>query len=286
MLKDLLYVNEHVTCAHYVSDHRCYFRYHEFRSDEPLDPKLSAFNHLVFILDGEVTGNFNTFDNRTFRAGDIVYLPKFSVMEIKRHTDCRLLTCMFEVPHNVCDKLNFHHFAPLCEKMEYTMAPAATRPQMKQFVDTMVYYLQNGINCEHFHELKQNEMFLLFRWFYPKQELAGLFYPMVGKSLDFKAVVMGNYTKVKNVNDLANILHMGRSSFDAQFKEEFGTSPGQWLLKQKANHIRHYMSDPEVTISDVIQKYEFNSPTHFTRFCKQQFGCPPSELMASIRGTK
>ncbi len=283
MLNDLLYVPEHTSCAHYVSDHRCYFRYYEFRDNEAIRLHSGGFNELLFVLSGEITGNFNAFRDRTFRKGDIVFLPKSSVVEITGHTDCRLLTCMFEVPHNVCDKLDFRTFVPLCKEMEYTMAPGVIRPQMKQFVDTMVYYLQNGINCEHFHELKQNEMFLIFRWFYRKEELATLFYPMVGRSLDFKAVVMGNYTKVKGVNDLANILHMGRSSFDTQFKEEFGTSPGQWLLKQKANHIRHYMSDPSVTISDVMEKYEFNSPTHFTRFCKQQFGCPPSELMASIR---
>jgi len=283
MLKDLLYVSEHTSCAHYVSDHRCYFRYRAFKADEPLDILPEDFNCVIFVLEGEMWGDFGEFKDKHFRAGDILYVPKNTVEQVKGHTDSRFLICMFEMPHNVCDKLNFHSYAPLCEQMEYTMQPVAIRPQMQQFVDSMVYYLRNGINCEHYHELKQKEMFLVFRWFYPKEELAALFHPMIGKSLDFKALVMSNYPRVKNVNELANILNMGRSSFDMQFKEEFGMPPGHWLLKQKANHIRHYMSDPDVTISDVILKYNFNSPTHFTRFCKQQFGVTPSELMTTIR---
>jgi len=283
MLKDLLYVEEHITCAHYVSDYRCYFRYYDCTKEEMPDIGLKEFNCLFFLLEGEIYGDFNGFQEKTFKAGDIFYLPKHSAVDIKDHTDCRYLTCIFEVPHNVCDKLNFHNYASLCRKIDYTMAPGKIRPQMQVFLDNLIYYLRNGINCEHYHELKQNEMFLIFRWFYPKEEMAALFYPMIGNSLDFKAVVLSSYTQVKNVNDLAKILNMGRSTFDSHFKQEFGMPPGQWLLKQKANHVRHYMSDPEATFSDVMVKFDFNSPTHFTRFCKQQFGCTPSELMARVR---
>lgn len=286
MLKDLLYVNEHTSCVHYVSDHRCYFRYYEFPATAELPSGYGDFNSLIFLVEGEIRGNCNEFENLYFKAGDIIYLPKHSDTEIKSHTDCKYLSCMFEVPHNVCDKLNFHNFAPLCDSMEYKMAPGKIVPQMAKFVETLIYYLRNGINCEHFHELKQNEMFFIFRWFYSKQELAELFYPMVGRSLDFKAVILGNYQKVNSVNDLANIVHMGRSNFDATFKSEFGMPPGQWLLKQKAKHIRYDMANPEITISDVIQKYNFNSHTHFTRFCKQQFGTTPSELITAVRTGK
>jgi AraC-like DNA-binding protein len=241
-------------------------------------------NALFFLLEGEMYGHFNEFRDKGFRGGDILYLPKYSAIEITSHTACRWLTCIFEVPHNVCNKLDFHRYAPLCEKIEYTMAPGTIRPQMQVFLDGLIYSLCNGISCEHYHELKQNEMFLIFRWFYSKEELALLFYPMIGRSLDFKAIVLGSHLYVKSVDDLAKNLNMSRSTFDSRFKQEFGMSAGQWMLKQKANHIRHYMSNPEVTISDAMIKFDFNSPTHFTRFCKQQFGTTPSELIALVRG--
>ena len=283
MLHDLLYVNEHITCGHYVSDYRCCFRYAGLSAEDRLDVNSGEGNYILFVVDGSLRISCNEYLNRVFEKGTIVYLPKSAVIDIQAREESQVLYCLFEVPHNVCDKLNFHSFKSLCEQMTYDFEPTVIRPQMQTFVDTLIYYLRNGINCEHFHELKQNEMFLIFRWFYPKEELASFFHPMIGNSLDFKAVVLGNYTKVDNVSDLAKIVHMSRSSFDAAFKDEFGMPPRQWMLKQKANHIRYDLSEPNATIGDVIFKYGFNSATHFTRFCKQQFGSTPTELIASLR---
>ena len=115
------------------------------------------------------------------------------------------------------------------------------------------------------------ELFLLFRGFYRKEELAYLFHPIVGKSLDFRSLILENYLKVDQVDGLAKIAGMGRTNFNNKFKEEFGISPHQWLLKQKAKHVR---------------LYKFNSATHFTRFCKQQFGCTPSELLRQLKADR
>ena len=78
----------------------------------------------------------------------------------------------------------------------------------------------------------------------------------------------------------------GRTNFNNKFREEFGISPHQWLLKQKAKHVRFKLAEPENTLSDVMQLYKFNSATHFTRFCKQQFGCTPSELLRQLKADR
>jgi AraC-like DNA-binding protein len=126
-------------------------------------------------------------------------------------------------------------------------------------------------------------MTLIFRWFYSKEQLAQLFYPIVGQSLDFKAFVLDNYLRARNIQELTNLAMMGRSSFDIKFKKEFGMSPGQWLLKQKAKHIKIQMAMPGVTVSDIMMKFDFNSPTHFSRFCSQHFGCPPAKMIAALQ---
>ena len=46
------------------------------------------------------------------------------------------------------------------------------------------------MNCKHLHEIKSMELFLLFRGFYRKEELAYLFHPIVGKSLDFRSLIL------------------------------------------------------------------------------------------------
>jgi len=167
--------------------------------------------------------------------------------------------------------------------MKYDFQPTRMIPQFEAFLESLAYYLDQGVKCEHFHELKHQEMFLIFRWFYSKEQLAQLFYPIIGRSLNFRALVLENYLKIKNVNELAVLSMMGRSSFDIMFKKEFGMSAGQWLLKQKAKHVKFAMSMPEASINDIMATFEFNSATHFNRFCKQQFGCTPLEMITKLK---
>lgn len=283
MLKDLLYIDEHLSCSHYVSDYRSSFRYHELKQGEDFDAINGKFNHLVFVIDGQMRISCNEFTDRRFRGGEIAFIPKASTVAFRAVSDSRILTGSFDVPNNVCDKLSFRSYWPICSRLEYDFAPVPIRKQMEQFLDLTVYYLRNGINCEHLHEIKQKELFLVLKWFYSKEELAMLFYPMIGKSLDFKALVLENYLKVNNVNELAQLTRMGRSTFDTTFKNEFGMPARQWMLKQTAKHVQHHLMEPGVTISDIMIRFGFNSPTHFTRFCKQHLGATPTELMARQR---
>lgn len=282
MTGDLLYVNEHTSCRHYVSDRRCRFRYTELTSDGLLEFNNLPYNVLIFVHYGELVFDHDEFSNRKFTSGQMAFLPKGSYTKVQALADAGVLTGIFDTVSNLCDKFNLHSYWPLCREMDYDFTPTEIRPQLHTFLDTLRYYLNEGVNCEHFHEMKLQEMFLVLRWFYPKEMLARLFYPIIGNSLDFKSLVLENYLKVENVSQLAELSHMGRSHFDAVFKREFGMPARQWMLRQIGKHVKYHLSDPDATISDVMIKFNFNSPTHFTRFCKQQFNCTPTELIERL----
>ena len=108
----------------------------------------------------------------------------------------------------------------------------------------------------------------------------------VGKSVGFRETILRNYTKAESVEDLANIAGMGRTNFDRKFKVEFGVSPGRWLLQQTAKQIYHRMSEPNIKVKDLITEFGFASSTHFTRFCRQQFGAPPTHILKQIKKAK
>lgn len=283
MKNDLLYLHEHLSCNHYVSDYRCCFKYYETETDAALEALDQQYNQLLFLIKGEMLVCCNEFRDRTFRTGEIAFLPKGADIMFRFSSSCHLLACTFDLPNSPCDKLVLQSFWQLCREMEYDFRPIAIRPQLTEFINLLAYYLQNGINCEHLHEIKQKELFLLFKWFYPREELARLFYPMIGKSLDFKALVMENYTKANSVEELARMTGMGRSNFDAKFKDIFGIPPHQWMLKQKGRHVLHALSQPEVTLSDIIAQFDFSSPSQFTRFCRQQFNMTPTEIQDRMR---
>ena len=282
MSSELLYLQEHLSCRHYVSDYRCAFFSRVIKSDNHVDLE-KPYNYLVFLCEGAAVVNCNEFVNKHFKKGDLFFIPKAAETKITAIKNSKLVICMFETIKNVCDKFDLYACRAICKEIEYEFKPVKILPQLNVFLEQLVYYLNQRVACEHYHELKQQEMFLILRWFYSKEQLAQLFYPIIGQSISFKSFVLENHMKVRNSHELSDLWIMGRSSFDTKFKQEFGEPPGQWLLKQKAKHIKIHMAMPGINISDILIKFDFNSATHFTRFCKQQFGCPPSELMAKLQ---
>ena len=135
------------------------------------------------------------------------------------------------------------------------------------------------MSCAHLHNLMQREFFFLLRGFYHKQEIAMLFYPIIGKEMDFKDFVMRNYTKVSNIEQLISLSNLGRSRFFTKFNEAFGMTAKQWMLKQKNQQILEKMTEPGIYIKDVIEELGFDSQVYFSRYCKHHFGCTPSQLM-------
>ena len=282
MSGELLHLQEHLSCRNYVSDYRCNFLYRDIKSGNQVDLE-KQYNYLMFLLEGEVIVNCNEFVDRHFKKDDIFFMPRAAETKIIAATDCKLMVCVFDVMQNACEKFNLHSCWVISKDLKYDFQPIKIIPQVEAFLAHLIYCLNEGVKCEHFHSIMQQEMTLILRWFYPREQLAQLFYPILGQSIDFKAFVLDNHMKVKNSQELANLSMMGRSSFDIKFKAEFGMPPGQWMLKQKAKHIKIHMAMPGVNISDIMIKFDFNSATHFTRFCKQHFGCPPSELMAKLQ---
>jgi AraC-like DNA-binding protein len=283
-MSDLLYLDEHPSCRHYVADHRSCFKFHEFNEGDKIKFEDINHNYLGFILEGEQMLDCNQFNQRRFEAGDMIMIPKMAKFTGRAFGKGSMLICMFDVPKNICDKFNMQSYWPLCKEMDYDFRPVPIVPQMATFIDSLVYYLRQGVSCEHFHEMKQQEMLLILRWFYTKEQIAELFHPLIGRSLDFKALILENYNKVPNVTELARLSHMCRSSFDEAFKKEFGMPAGKWLLQRKAQNVLHRMSEPGTTLCDIMVRFDFSSPAQLTRFCKQHFGCTPSEIMQNLAG--
>ena len=64
-----------------------------------------------------------------------------------------------------------------------------------------------------------------------------------------------------------------------KFKKEFGISGYQWMLKQMCHKIQHRASQPNITISEIMNEVGIDSPSHFNRICKKHFNLTPKELI-------
>lgn len=276
-MNKLKYVEEHVTCLHYQSDHACSFKYYKLSENEKLQWSCEL-NTLVFVLSGHLKISLGLFSKCSFFQGDIILLPCIedkSIVEVQE--DSVLIICSFDVPYNVCDKLIFTNCVLPPDK-KYNFSPIHINEIMWTFLDLMSSCLQEKINCKHFHVIMEKEMFFLFKYFYSKEELATLFHPLCGESFAFKKNVLDNYQKAKDVNELAQFLNMSRSMFDTKFKQEFSMPPATWMRMQLASRLKYASAEPGVSVSQLMELSNY-SPSAFSRFVREQFGCSPTELI-------
>ncbi|MDR1937470.1 MAG: helix-turn-helix transcriptional regulator [Tannerellaceae bacterium] len=274
-----LYFEEQLSCT---NDAQSGFRYVETEEDRVISFQQNDLHHLIFILEGSVIANCNEFKNHLIGQSEFAFFPKLSGSFVKTCSPCKIIVFSFFALKTSSEKQAFQSYWRLFPNINYTFNTLPFRTPLIEFFELLVLYLQKNVNCAQLHEIKHQELFLILHTQYPKEDLAGLFYPIIGKSFDFRSLILENYLKIHHIDELAHLSGMGRTNFDNKFKEEFGISPHQWILKQKAKHVRNSLAEPDATFSDVMRKYNFNSATHFTRFCKQQFGCTPTELVRQL----
>ena len=209
----------------------------------------------------------------------MILLPKSSLGKISARAQSKMLTMAFDMPTSRCDKLLFQTLTPMCKNMNFKFDSIPILYPLIPFIETIIHCLKHGMNCMHLHDIMQREFFFLLRGFYEKEQIATLFHPIIGKELEFKDFVMQNYTKVNNLDELITLANMGRTSFFIKFKEEFGTTAKQWMMKQLKERILGKAAEPGVCVKQLMEVCNFESQAQLYRYFKQQFHCTPKQLI-------
>lgn len=277
----LLYVQEHLSCKNYVSDFHIGFSYHEMKEGKNLPFTDKYFNYFIFLLEGEIMISCNEFRNHLCKEGEMVFIAQDSDSASETLTDVKYVLLSFDNQFTLCDQLAVESLQSN-NKKPLVFNKLDIRPPLRLVLDSVLFYLEHKIQCRHLHAIKQKELFLIFRAFYTKEEMARFLAPMLNKDIDFKAFVLQHYQEVKTVEELANMCKISVRSFNRKFNEYFGDSPYSWMLKQKSRHIKTRLADGKTTFGSIIKEYGFSSPAHFTTYCKKQFGESPSRLRKQL----
>lgn len=279
LLNDLLSIKENSSCRNYLSKIEDGFKYVEFREKTQFSEDNTRKNYLFFFLEGSFTLNYNNFSNKIFQKGEMILLPKASCVKGWGEKSSKLLVFLFDVPRMSWDKLALQSLTAACRNLNYKFTPVFIRYPLISYLEILAHCLKKRINYPHLHETKERELFLLLRGFYSKEELAKLFYPIVGKELDFRNFILQNYRKVESVKELISLSNMGRTCFFSKFKKEFGAPVKQWMLKQNNERLLEKASEPGITIKKLMDDCGFESPSYFNHYCRKQFGCTPQKII-------
>ena len=95
--------------------------------------------------------------------------------------------------------------------------------------------------------------------------------------LIFKVVrtIDGNVEKIKNLYELAEILGYSYNHLSAVFKKVMGVSINDYFIKAKMDSARKYLTETDLSVTDIAEILNYSSIHTFTRSFKNFFGYPP-----------
>lgn len=248
------------------------------KSGEVFINKRKEYNHLFFLISGKaIVSNLETIGN-IVKAGDFFFIPVSSEMLCEAVSPCNAVIFSYSEYANIYEQIYFRGLCNLCATMGDHFRIMQMNSFIYWFMDSLKDYFQYELDKTEIQKVKHEEFFCLLTASYTKKQLASFFYPVIGKSFEFRKFIFDNYLKVKNIEELIQLQGITRKTFDRQFTDEFGVPAYQWILNQKAKHIRFALAETQDKMSDIMNRYGFVIAPHFTRFCKEQFNHSPLKL--------
>lgn len=275
---EILYLDEHVDCANYVSEASSGFKYTQMNQDEHFSIEDKRAKHIFFIRQGRMKVRYNEFDYTEFGTDEMFFIPKFSDCHVVALTQCSFIVHIYSNDVKLCDTTTLQSMIRHSKSITYEFASLPINETLALYLELLRTYLQAGANCRHLHEIKQRELFILYRLCYRKEDLAHFFFPVLGKSMDFRDKIMTHYSSVKTVGELAAACGYSVSRFRELFSVEFGQAPYRWMQKQMPIQIKGRLTQTQIPIKEIADEFGFSSPSHFCKYCKSQYGETPARI--------
>ena len=108
------------------------------------------------------------------------------------------------------------------------------------------------------------------------------FIPRTSKSKRFEDSVLSNYSRVRNMNELAAMCKYDCvRTFTRHFKKCFGQTPYQWMLERKMEEIQSLVFNSDISITEISRMYDFKSVSHLVNAYTKRFGISPHKSRLS-----
>ena len=257
-------------------------RFHSVRL--PKDAGLSGMerkaNHIVFLLEGTLHIRIEENEHHYLNSGQCMFLSRSQYPDILAIAPSRVVWLDFS------NRIVLGGQDALASTVLSGIHPAegipilSVTPQIERLL-TEVQVLE--IPC--YHMLKQYELFFLMKASYADGELGRFFHAVLRPIHDFRAFVESNYCNTDSLEDIAAKANLSKSYFIKRFKEVFGVSVHQWLVKQKEVQFKKMLAAGNCDSEEMTRRLGFQSTQGLYQFCRQRFRCSMTELKERITST-
>lgn len=276
----ILYIAEHEQCSNHRDKDKAQIKLFDLKEKQDWDVTMTN-NYIAFVTDGALTFSLGKHIRQRLTKGKIILLPANTNFKGIAETNTTMILMNVQTEKFVC--FNFSLESLMTEKINLdkdneNLKTLEMNEVMKDYAHTLTRYIEDGLSCYYFFDIKIKELFYILRGYYNKETLYNFFSPILSNDIVFSNFVQKNYSRVKTVQELANLANYSLSGFVKRFKKVYGTSVSQWMNEQKANQIYQEIKTKNKTLKEISFEHGFSSPTHFNNFCKMHFGSTPGKL--------
>ena len=236
---------------------------------------------IVFILYGEIDVSTGGVINKRIEKGQMFLIPAGDNFHGKAVSDTLIMRCSFTLDMSLQNRFAFEQlrqYASLaCRKKKHEISLLPINNLLFKELEITLEIMQTGLSCIHYHYIKKEALVIVLRHFYSKEDLVRLFAPVLGSDNDFKNQVLQTYSQVETAQELTEKLNMSPSAFKRKFKETFGISARQWLIRKKEQKVLRDILMTNMPIIELADRYNY-TVNYMTAFCRKRFGKTPTEL--------
>ena len=268
-------------CLFHQPQYKIGFRFFQLKQGKIAEIHNKHEDYLFFVVSGKLIISFGEYRDCPVNRQELFYLPKGLNFRIDVLRDTKILSlrhnsALLPCSLTLSEKLQNHK-----SKTKYEAKGIPIKPEIWTLAFQIITYLESGLNCNHLHEVKQTELYLLFRHFYSTEEIVQLFYHSLGQDPHFTDNVLTHYPNTKTAQELAVKMGYGEKTFREIFKKNFGTTPYKWMQQQMSRQIQAKLIDKRIPLKQIVADFRFSTSSHFNVYCKRNFGATPMQIRKS-----
>lgn len=229
----------------------------------------SPFNEILFIIEGQLVISSEEEGEKMFDKDQMIFL--FPGCYCRLEAETPVTYYLFRLDENIhfCEKFSLHKLLPLKRKQKILFYPLPMNERAKDFVQSLQIYENDDILSAELMNMKITEYSLLLYTYYPKEELARFFSPLLHDNYRFYEFVLKSYQAVKMARELAELSGYSSSGFEKEFRRIFGTSPYRWMMRMKMNRISRELKFSDKPMKEIAEENGFATLSGLSDFCKK-----------------
>lgn len=269
-------IEQHTDCIHCNKETESSFVHRILPKGHHIPKDKCTQNGMLFIIKGELLINSEEYPGTTLREKQFILQAIGSKIELLALTEVEYVFYWFNELPLICEDRYRHIINESLPPLTYS--PMIMNQRISSLIIDMTVYLGEGAPCSKYIDLKCQELVYLIIHYYPLPQLSAFFYPISTYTESFHYFVMQNYGQVKNVEEFAHLGGYNTATFRRLFKNMYGVPVYEWILEKKRKGILDDLQRTKQRITEISQRYGFDSLSHFAHFCKDSFGDTPRSL--------